>query len=142
MHEIPAASRPKVLLIDDDELIAGALRSYLCGAGCDVDVASDSASAEGLMARREYTKVIVDPYLTAATGIDRLALLDTVRVMQPSASLIVVTAYATPAITDSVTAGRIHSLLIKPRPLSELGHAVIPDSLRSSNHPPVEGPAE
>lgn len=126
MHESPAAPRPNVLLIDDDELIAGALRSYLAGAGCDVDVATDGAFAEALMSRHAYSQVVVDPYLTGAGGHGRLALLDTVRTMQPGASLIVVTAYATPAINDLLSRGRIHQLVIKPRPVVELGRAVLP----------------
>ncbi|HUR79730.1 MAG TPA: response regulator [Thermoanaerobaculia bacterium] len=128
MHESTAAPRLKILLIDDDELIAGALRSYLASAGCDVDLASDRAGAEKLMARHQYATVFVDPYLTTSTADDRLMLLDTVRQLQPSASLIVATAYATPAITESLSAGRISTLFIKPRPIAELGRAAFAKS--------------
>ena len=135
MGETVAAPRPKkILLIDDDELIAGALRSHLASAGCDVDLASDRAGAEALMARRSYVTVMVDPYLTGGVVGDRLALLDAVRAMQPRAALIVATAYATPAIAASLAEGRIQQLLIKPRPVAELGRAII--------FPTVEGPIE
>ena len=56
--------RTRVLLIDDDELIAGSLRRYLLTQGCDVDVALEPASATKLMASSRYAVVVVDPYLT------------------------------------------------------------------------------
>jgi DNA-binding NtrC family response regulator len=125
MQETLAASRLHILLIDDDELIAATLRAYLVGLGCDVDVASDLVTAESLLVWGTYSTVMVDPYLTGAVENDRLALLDAVRTMQPDASLIVVTAYATPAIADSLSAGRIHKLLVKPRSIAELGRAAV-----------------
>jgi DNA-binding NtrC family response regulator len=125
MQETPAASRPKILLIDDDELIAATLRGYLVGQGCDVDVACDFLTAESLLVWQNYSTVMVDPYLTGVVENDRLALLDAVRAMQPAASLIVVTAYATPAIADSLSDGRINKLLVKPRSIAELGRAAL-----------------
>jgi DNA-binding NtrC family response regulator len=142
MQETLAAPRLKILLVDDDELIAATLRGYLAGHGCDVDVACDLATAESLLVWQTYSTVMVDPYLTGAVETDRLALLDAVRTMQPDASLIVVTAYATPAIADSLSAGRIHTLLIKPRSIAELGRAALGAPLSPSPTPfssPVKG---
>ena len=44
-------TRRLVLLIDDDEVIAGSLRQYLSMQGCDVHVAVDPASADELYAQ-------------------------------------------------------------------------------------------
>ncbi|MGH7485905.1 MAG: hypothetical protein ACREMY_09945, partial [bacterium] len=54
----------KILLIDDDELIAGSLRQYLCTQGWSVDVALEASTAESLMGERRYDVVLVDPFLT------------------------------------------------------------------------------
>lgn len=142
MNETPAASRSRILLIDDDELIAGALRSYLRGHGCRVDVACDVAAAESLMAGHSYDTVMVDPYLTEGRPGDRLALLDLVRSMQPAASLVVVTAYATQPITESLSSGRITTLMIKPRPVPELGRAALPGVISATPPSPPKGPVE
>jgi ActR/RegA family two-component response regulator len=97
------------------------------------------------MARRAYDTVMVHPYLTGAAGnSDGLALVDSARSMQPAASLIVMTAYATPAISDSFSRGRIHRLLVKPRPVTELGRAALADTTVFSPSSPasVKGSAE
>lgn len=130
-----AAARTKILLIDDDELIAESLRSHLLDRGCAVDLARDSASAETLMAENVYGTVMVDPYLTTGLHHDRLALLGTVRAMQPGAEVIVVTAYASAAIVRAASDGIITTLLLKPKPVTELGRAAIKE-LPTEFHPP------
>jgi DNA-binding NtrC family response regulator len=126
MRETVAAPRPKkILLIDDDEMVVGPLRSYLVAQGCEVDLACDRAGAELLMALYTYDTVMVDPYLTGAASSDRLALVDAARTMQSAASLIVMTAYATPAISESHSSGGIKTLMIKPQPVTELGRVAL-----------------
>jgi len=127
MSEFAAVTRPRILLIDDDELIAESLRSYLRDRECEVDLARDPAAAEELMARNAYRTIMVDPYLTAGLQQDRLALLGTVRTMQPDAELIVITAYASAAIAHALSSGTITTLLLKPKPVTELGQAAIKD---------------
>ena len=107
--------RQKILLIDDDELIAGSLRRYLSTQGCDVDVALEPSVAEGLMGERCYDVVLVDPYLTGGVLHDEDALLTTIRALQPGASLIILTGYASPALALIAGRERATALLTKPQ---------------------------
>jgi DNA-binding NtrC family response regulator len=137
MSDTTAATRARILLIDDDELIADSLRSYLLDQGCDVDLATEPEAAAQLLTARVYDTVMVDPYLTAGLQQNRLSLLAAVRESQPHAEVIVVTAYDTAAIASAVSGGTVSSLLIKPRAVAELGRAAMarPASISSSPQP-------
>lgn len=104
----------RVLLIDDDESIAGSLRSYLLMSGFDVDVALEPSAAESLMAANEYRTVVVDPYLTGVH--DRhSALLGRVCALQKTAAIIVLTAYSSPALARVASECKVDALLTKPQ---------------------------
>jgi DNA-binding NtrC family response regulator len=109
------ATRQRILLIDDDELISGSLRQYLVLQGCAVDVAVNPGSAEGYMAAVRYRTVIVDPYLTGSILYDNAGLLDRVCDLQPQASVIILTAYASAAIESAAARCRVTALLRKPQ---------------------------
>jgi two-component system response regulator RegA len=120
----PSCERQKVLLIDDDELIAGSLRQYLISQGCDVDVATEPRAAEDLMGERCYDVVMVDPYLTGGILREEDALVTAIRALQPSASLIILTGYASPALALIAGRERATALLTKPQSILFLGQFV------------------
>lgn len=73
----PAEARPapsasaaalSVLVVDDDELVAGVLERLLVGAGAQVDVAAGLAEAREALAAREYAAAIVDLNLDGGDG--------------------------------------------------------------------------
>jgi DNA-binding NtrC family response regulator len=138
MSAAPPVRKP-VLLIDDDEVIAGSLRQYLGMQGCDVDLAVDPPSAETFMKSKRYDVVIVDPYLTGAIHDEHDALLHSISDLQPEASTIILTGYSSPELTSA--AARCHSARVFEKPqsvvfLSELvmgapRHAVSRDLLDS-----------
>ncbi len=122
MTAIPPG-RTQVLLIDDDEVIAGSLRHYLVRQGCDVDLAVEPAAAETLMTSRQYDVVLVDPYLTGAIHGDNGELLGSIGTLQPGASTIVLTAYVSPELARAAEGCHSARLLAKPQSvifLSEL----------------------
>jgi len=119
----PSCVRQRVLLIDDDELIADSLRQYLSTNGCEVDVALDAASAEILMMSSAYQVVLVDPYLTGEIHRRDTALLEAVHRLQPSASVIVVTGYGSTALMQLATDAR-HSLVNKPQSVVALSDLI------------------
>lgn len=125
--------RDRVLLIDDDELVARSLREYLVKNGRLVDVAVDFPSSVALMDAQQYGVVIVDPYLTGRNQEDD-SLLDAIRTAQPDASLIVLTAYGSPSL--AISAARLHAsaLLTKPQSVSYLGEFVS-DACRDTRPP-------
>jgi ActR/RegA family two-component response regulator len=121
-----STSRPqtRVLLIDDDELIAGSLRRYLLTQGFAVDVALEPASAAKLMASSSYGVVVVDPYLTGEVVHATDALIETVRRLQPLASLIVLTGYSSPALQLAATVNGAAAVLSKPQSVTCLGDLI------------------
>ncbi len=123
MSETLVWPQDSVLLIDDDELVASSLRECLVRDGRQVDVAVDLPSSVELMDGHQYGVIVVDPYLTGRVHYDD-SLLDTIRTLQPGASLIVLTAYGSPAL--AVSASRLHAsaLLAKPQSVTFLSDFV------------------
>jgi DNA-binding NtrC family response regulator len=117
------ASAP-ILLIDDDEFIAGSLRDYLRQLGLCVDVANEPAAAEALMRERPYGLVVVDPYLTGGVQDEKAALLDTIRRLQPEAPIMIVTGYGSAAMIHAAAAYEGTTLLFKPQPVAYLSQLI------------------
>jgi ActR/RegA family two-component response regulator len=126
-----------ILLIDDDELIAGSLRQYLSAQGCTTDVAQDASAGEALMRANAYSVVVVDPYLTARVRSDEHAVIDIIRSLQPDAALIVLTAYASSALLRLADDGRVSAVVSKPQPVISLGQRIV-DASRRGISPLIE----
>jgi DNA-binding NtrC family response regulator len=114
-----------ILLIDDDDLIAGSLRQVLLSARCDVHVAVDSATAQTMMAERGYDIVMVDPYLTGGVHKDGCDLIKNIQIQQPAANVIVLTGYSSPELAQSAADGKIAALLSKPQSIPFLSQFLI-----------------
>jgi DNA-binding NtrC family response regulator len=127
-----------ILLIDDDELIAGSLRQVLLSASCSVDVAVDSAAARGMMAERSYDIVMVDPYLTGGVHKDGCDLIKNIQAQQPSANVIVLTGYSSPELAKSAADGKIAALLSKPQSVPFLSQFLVAMP-RESIEPTIKG---
>jgi DNA-binding NtrC family response regulator len=125
-----------ILLIDDDELIAGSLRHYLSTQGCAADVALDASSGEALMRANAYSVVVVDPYLTARIQSEEHAVIDTIRALQPDAAVIILTAYASSALLRLADDGHVSEVVSKPQPVISLGQRIVTAS-RSRGLSPV-----
>ena len=124
MPTITSSPQTRVLLIDDDELIAGSLRRYLLTKGFVVDVALEPASAAKLMESSTYGVVLVDPYLTGEVVHSSDALIETVRRLQPLASLIVLTGYGSPAVHLAAAVNGAAAILSKPQSVTCLGDLI------------------
>ena len=135
---MPAASAP-ILLIDDDEFIAGSLRDYLRQQGLCVDVAVEPAAAEALMRKRAYGLVVVDPYLTGGVHDQKAALLDTIRLLQPHVPIMIVTGYGSAAMIHAAAADEGTTLLFKPQPIAYLGQMI---AEASTPQPSIKGHAQ
>jgi DNA-binding NtrC family response regulator len=124
MTAIVPSTQGRVLLIDDDELIAGSLRQYLCRQGVDVDVAVEHDAATKMMRAQRYGVVVVDPYLTGGVHLEEQELIDSISSLQPAAEVIVVTGYGSPELAQRATDSKL-SLLAKPQSVVALSELIV-----------------
>ena len=117
--------RQRVLLIDDDDLIAGSLRTYLTLHGFDVDVAGEASDAERLLRNKSYRVIIIDPYLTGSLHENAARLLNQISRLQQNAALIVLTAYASSDLARSAAECKVAALLDKPQSVVALNDLVM-----------------
>ena len=114
MSALPPKAPKAILLIDDDEMIAGSLRQVLASSGCDVEVALEPCTARALMASRAYDVVLVDPYLTGGVHQQSGELLEAIGTLQPDAAVIVLTGYDS-ELLHAAADGRVSKILTKPQ---------------------------
>lgn len=107
----------RVLIVDDEQVLAETLREFLQGEGYDVAVANDSASAIALVERFEPDLALCDVQLPGADGLDTL---DRMLHLRPETLVVMITAFAT--VENAVAAFRrgAHDYLMKPVILEEL----------------------
>jgi len=128
-----------ILLIDDDEFIAGSLRDYLVTLGLTVDVALEPAAAEAMMRERHYAIVVVDPYLTGGVHGENASLLDTIHRLQPGIAVVVLTGYGSPAMIHAASGDKRTTLLFKPQSITHLSQLIVDASALS---PSIKGHAQ
>jgi DNA-binding NtrC family response regulator len=115
--EPKATQRGRLLIVDDEEVIASTLQEFLAGEGFDVAVAPDATRALKLAATFEPEIVLCDVQLP---GLDGLDLLDRLLRLRPDTLVLMITAYGT--IENAVAAFRrgAHDYLMKPVIFDEL----------------------
>ena len=110
----------RILIIDDEEAILMALRSYLDVRGYAVDVAQDLETAESLVVANDYHAVLTDLRLTGRAGTEGLEIIRFVRENLPQAKTILLTAYGSPAVEAEANALGVDLYVQKPIALSRL----------------------
>jgi DNA-binding NtrC family response regulator len=112
-----AAGRGRVLIVDDEDVIASTLQEFLRGEGYEVGVAGDAAAALALAERLEPDVALCDVQLPGADGLE---LLDRLLGVRPETLVLMITAYAT--VENAVAAFRrgAQDYLMKPVILDEL----------------------
>ena len=113
----PPEDRGRVLVVDDEEVIAQTLREFLHGEGFDVAVAGNAREALALAESFEPAVVCCDVQLP---GTDGLELLDRLLKVRPETMVVMITAYAT--VENAVAAFRrgAQDYLMKPVMFDEL----------------------
>lgn len=117
-------SRPKILIVDDDEIIAVALYRHLIGRGFAADLAVDVDEAKGLLAGGRYALVVLDAYLTGQLHLRALQFIDDVRESQSDAHILVLTAYGSPALTEYIAPFQHITIVRKPQPIPYLAELI------------------
>ncbi len=109
--------RGRVLIVDDEEVIASTLQEFLQGEGFEVGVAGDAGSALAASETLDPEVALLDVQLP---GSDGLELLDRLLKVRPETLVLMITAYAT--VENAVAAFRrgAHDYLMKPILFEEL----------------------
>ena len=110
----------RVLIIDDDELITGALFQHLIESGVETDLAMNPADADVLLSSHDYELVLMDAYLTGQLNNRALELIDRVRNRRPNAEVVLLTAYGSQALSDRVGNDVRIRVVAKPQPVPYL----------------------
>lgn len=116
--------RRTILLIDDDDLVAGSLRDYLISKGWVVDVAVDPDAAAAYLRGPQYRIILIDPYMTGRVHTAGKSLIEDIRASQPQSSIIVLTGYGSADLARSVSADRSTLLLSKPQSVTDLSELI------------------
>ncbi len=125
MSDSTSCRKQSILLIDDDELIAGSLRGYLVMSGCVVDVALDESEAGRMMTAGRYDVIVVDPYFTGGIHHPDGDVIDLIGRLQPDAALVILTAYCSPRLAQDAAGRNVAALLSKPQSVMTLSGLVM-----------------
>jgi len=109
----------RILVIEDEQLLAEAMKEFLSGVGYDVDCAGEREEAEALLAHYPYSLVITDLALSplGLTGVD---ILDSLADQAKRPKVIVYSGHAGPTVVSLLGSQRVDVFLQKPQPLREV----------------------
>ncbi len=111
------ASRPKILLVDDEEAIRFGVSRYLSKKGYEVEGASDLSEAKGKVAAERYDAILLDLTLPDGNGIDWIPEL---REARADLAIVVITGTGdVPVAVDAMRRGA-DNLLTKPVNMADL----------------------
>ncbi len=137
--ESPLAASPsklaKVLVIDDEEVVAHTLSVMLKADGFDVAIARSGEEGVGLLRGGEFNVVITDLVMPGLGGIQTL---EAVREINPDIPVMILTGYATVNATIAALRHGACDFLLKPLSLAQLRAAVA--RALASRRPKVELP--
>jgi CheY-like chemotaxis protein len=129
-HHMRVAAR-RVLIVEDEDILADNLKAHLERASCDARVAGDGASAIHLMADFAPEVVVLDYRLPDMDGFE---VLDAIRCRCSIAECVLITGHPTSEVYSGAAERGIRHILFKPFPLVELSKLVCADI-------PADGPA-
>ncbi len=110
----------KILLVDDDDAIAFAMRRYFSLRGFEVDCAFELEEALSMISMQRYAAVLADLRLTGVDGAEGLELVSRLRTLAPGTKAVLLTAYGSPELDDEAARRGAHAVVRKPAPLPVL----------------------
>jgi len=109
---------PRVLVVDDEALIRWSLAESLSDAGYAVSEAGDGASAvERASDGHVFDAIVLDYRLPDSND---LHLLETIRGLQPTAAVVMMTAFGTPELTSGALKLGAYRVVAKPFDVHEM----------------------
>ncbi|PWB33916.1 response regulator [Pseudomonas sp. SDI] len=110
----------RVLVVDDEQTLAGNIQAYLGAQGLDVQVAHDGESAIGLAERFAPDVIVLDYRLPDMEGFQVLQATRQHR----NCHFVLITAHPTVEVRERANQLGVSHILFKPFPLAELARAV------------------
>lgn len=107
----PHSDRPKILIVDDEQIVRNVCRSILEHAGYDVTEAASAEVALTLLADNRFPVVLTDILMPGMSGLD---LLQEVRTMYPGTGVIVMTGSTIEDFKGKALASGADDFLSKP----------------------------
>ena len=108
----PAETAPTILIVDDEEIVRSALRETLRRERYQVVTMADPMAALEALRQQAFSVVITDQQMPGLTGLDLLA---QVKVIQPEAVRILITAVLSlDTVIDAINKGEIYRFIVKP----------------------------
>ncbi|NMG32545.1 response regulator [Aromatoleum evansii] len=111
----------RVLIVEDEDILAENLQAYLRRACCEARVASDGASAIRLLDEFAPEVLVLDYRLPDMSGFQ---VLDTIRMRGATANAILMTGQPRDEVCEEAARRGIEHILFKPFPLAELSKVV------------------
>jgi response regulator RpfG family c-di-GMP phosphodiesterase len=109
---IAPSSRPRVLVVDDEEIVLVALKETLHRQDYDVVATSDPVVALEELKKTEFAVIISDHRMPMLTGLELLA---QARQIQPDTTRILITAVLSlDTVIDAINKGEIYRFIVKP----------------------------
>ncbi|MFC5697071.1 response regulator [Pseudomonas sp. GCM10022186] len=111
----------KVLIVDDEEILAGNFQTYLEMLGCEVRTAANGAIALQTVLGFKPDMLVLDYRLPDMTGFD---VFDAMRPLHVCETVLM-TAHPSIEVCNRAIERHIDIILLKPFPLHELGNVVL-----------------
>lgn len=110
--ETTVCSTRRILVVDDEPIVLKSLSETLREEGCEVVTACNATEALDHVRQQQFAVVITDQRMPRMSGLE---LLERVRLLQPAASRILVTAVLNvDTLVDAINKGEIHRFVSKP----------------------------
>jgi DNA-binding NtrC family response regulator len=104
-------SKPRILVIDDEEIVRISCRKCLTPEGYEVDVAGNGADGLRLARENHYDLILTDLKMPDMDGMEFLM---TMKEMQPEAKVIMITGYSTVEHAEEATRLGAYNYIEKP----------------------------
>jgi DNA-binding response OmpR family regulator len=115
----------RILVVDDEEPIAFALREYFVCDGYQVSGTDSLRGAIGLLDSIAHDVVIADYRLSGTDSKEGIELLAHVRACHPDTRVIMLTAYGSEEMELAVRRAGVDALFHKPAPLEAIARCVV-----------------
>lgn len=114
----------RILIVDNEEAVGASMSEYFSLHGYQVDYARDRLEAEDHLAKRDYSVVIEDLWLSNHSNKEGLDIVEFVHQRYPQTQIVVLTARGSAETEKEASRRGASAFLAKPKPLPEIAQVV------------------